>query len=72
MSKNLLFEWGTKKEYITPDGVKHMEIVVEVWDPEVFMGWIRDVDLDFIEGESLDYHHVKKKIIEALGFDDFS
>ena len=72
MSKNLLFEWGTKKEYTTPDGVKHMEVVVEVWDPEVFMGWIRDVDLDFIEGESLDYHHVKKKIIEALGFDDFS
>jgi hypothetical protein len=72
MSKNLLFEWGTKKEYIAPDGVKHMEVVVEVWDPEVFMGWIRDVDLDFTEGESLDYHHVKKKIIEALGFDDFS
>jgi len=72
MSKNLLFEWGTKKEYITPDGVKHMEVVVEVWDPEVFMGWVRDVDLDFTEGESLDYHHVKKKIIEALGFDDFS
>jgi len=30
------------------------------------------VDLDFTEGESLDYNHVKKKIIETLGFDDFS
>lgn len=50
MPKNLLFEWSTKREYVDKDGVKHMKVVVEVWDPGVFMGWIRDVDLDFIDG----------------------
>jgi hypothetical protein len=69
MPKNLLFEWSTKREYVDKDGVKHMKVIVEIWDPEVFMGWIRDVDLDFIDGEPISYHDVVKKISEEL--DDF-
>jgi hypothetical protein len=46
-----------------------MKVVVEVWDPGVFMGWIRDVDLDFIDGEPISYYDVMKKISEKL--DDF-